>query len=75
MTGGDQVPTTRGWFTGTVGGPFGDCWALRQRPLLVWSRAGVPLTSTRVAGVSHWMRTHGIGVLGGTVNGQPAIMN
>src|SRR5688500_5926908 len=44
-------------------------------PVLVCSSAGDPPTSTRVAGTSHWMRTQGIGVATGTVNGHPAMRN
>jgi hypothetical protein len=62
---------TRGWFIGTTGGPLGVCCTLMQSPVLVWSRAGTALTSTRAAGTSHWMRTQGIGTTP-AVNGHPA---
>ena len=50
----------------------------RHGPELVASRAGWPLTSTRAAGTSHWMRTQGCGLVpvpNGTWNGQPATGN
>jgi hypothetical protein len=70
-----HVPLTRGCVATTLGGPWGICSALWQRPLDDWRIAGCPLTSTRNAGTSHCTFTHGCGFVPGPTgiwNGHPA---
>jgi len=64
------VPLARVCVTTTFNGvPFG-----AQIAWLSCSSTGMLLARTRVAAVIHWPVTHGIGLPGGTVNGQPAIV-
>src|SRR5437660_1573951 len=66
-----QVAMTRVWVEAIIGGPWGACSGFKQRPTLLSSSGGNPLTRTRVAPTNHWTRRQGCGTAA-TLNTQPA---
>src|SRR5215510_258130 len=55
--------------------PWGTLSAARHIPTLSLARTWFETTLLRIAVTIHWMRMQGWGVPGGSVNGQPAIVN